>query len=45
MLHYVYGTMCSTILCSFEKAVQNPGTRVKSLNNLATMYYRLGELY
>ena len=28
---------------SFEKSVQNPGTHVKSLNNLATMYYRLGE--
>ena len=28
---------------SFEKSVQHPATHVKSLNNLATMYYRLGQ--
>lgn len=28
--------------CSFEKALEYSGTKAKTLNNLATMYYRLG---
>lgn len=32
------------IMCSFEKAIEYPQMYQKTLNNLATTYFRLGKL-
>ena len=40
---YVYTSPPPHYMCSFERAIQFPHMYAKTLNNLATLYYRLGK--